>query len=53
MPARHRDPALAACKSVKSLEPGILKFEWDIVLLHALAARAADSLLAAIPNPGA
>lgn len=35
MPARHRDPALTTCKSVKSLEPGILKFEWDIVLLHA------------------
>jgi protocatechuate 3,4-dioxygenase, beta subunit len=35
MPARHRDPALSTCKSVKSLEPGTLKFEWDIVLLHA------------------
>ena len=35
MPARHRDPALATCKSVPSLEPGMLKFEWDIVLLHA------------------
>jgi protocatechuate 3,4-dioxygenase, beta subunit len=35
MPARHRDPALSICKSVKSNEPGILKFEWDIVLLQA------------------
>jgi len=35
MPARHRDPALTICKSVKSNEPGILKFEWDIVLLQA------------------
>jgi protocatechuate 3,4-dioxygenase, beta subunit len=35
MPARHRDPALTTCQSVKSLEPGVLKFEWDIVLLHA------------------
>ena len=35
MPARHRDPALAMCKSVESSEPGILKFEWDIVLLQA------------------
>jgi protocatechuate 3,4-dioxygenase beta subunit len=35
MPARHRDPALTTCKSVKSRERGILKFEWDIVLLHA------------------
>jgi protocatechuate 3,4-dioxygenase beta subunit len=35
MPARHRDPALTICKSVESHEPGILKFEWDIVLLQA------------------
>jgi protocatechuate 3,4-dioxygenase, beta subunit len=33
MPARSRDPALSTCKSVESHEPGILKFEWDIVLL--------------------
>jgi protocatechuate 3,4-dioxygenase beta subunit len=35
MPARDRDPALAICKSVKSREPGILQFEWNIVLLQA------------------
>ena len=34
MPARHRDPALATCKSVDSHEPGVLKFKWDIVLLQ-------------------
>jgi protocatechuate 3,4-dioxygenase beta subunit len=33
LPARHRDPALATCKSVPSRVPGILKFEWDVVLL--------------------
>jgi protocatechuate 3,4-dioxygenase beta subunit len=35
MPARHRDPALATCKSAESHEPGILNFEWDVVLLQA------------------
>ena len=35
MPARHRDPALTICKAVESPEPGVLKFEWDIVLLQA------------------
>lgn len=35
MPARHRDPALTICKSVESQQTGVLKFEWDIVLLHA------------------
>jgi protocatechuate 3,4-dioxygenase, beta subunit len=35
MPARHRDPALATCKSVESAEPAILTYEWDIVLLQA------------------
>lgn len=35
MPARHRDPELTTCKSIKSHDSGILKFEWDIVLLHA------------------
>jgi len=35
MQARHRDPALATCKSVESHDPEILKFEWDIVLLKA------------------
>jgi protocatechuate 3,4-dioxygenase, beta subunit len=35
MPARSRDPALTICKSVESRERGILKFEWDIVLLQA------------------
>jgi len=34
MPARSRDPALSTCKSVESHEPGILKFEWDLVLLQ-------------------
>jgi protocatechuate 3,4-dioxygenase beta subunit len=35
MPARHRDPALTICKAVNSQAAGILKFEWDIVLMHA------------------
>lgn len=35
MPARRRDPALTICESVESREPGILRFEWDIVLLQA------------------
>ena len=33
MPARHRDVALATCKSVDSRDSAVLKFEWDIVLL--------------------
>jgi protocatechuate 3,4-dioxygenase beta subunit len=33
MQARHRDPALATCKSIVSDDPAVLKFEWDIVLL--------------------
>lgn len=35
MQARHRDPTLATCKSVDSRDPGVLRFEWDIVLLKA------------------
>jgi protocatechuate 3,4-dioxygenase beta subunit len=35
MPARHRDPALAICQPVESREAGVLKFQWDIVLLQA------------------
>lgn len=35
MAARDRDSALSTCKSVKSRAPGILRFEWDIVLLQA------------------
>ncbi len=35
MAARYRDPTLATCKSVDSHDPGVLKFEWDIVLLKA------------------
>jgi len=35
MPARHRNPALTICKAVESQQAGILKFEWDIVLLQA------------------
>jgi hypothetical protein len=35
MRARHRDPALTICKTVESPEPGVLQFEWDIVLLQA------------------
>jgi protocatechuate 3,4-dioxygenase beta subunit len=35
MPGRHRDPALTICKQVTAREPGVLKFEWDIVLLQA------------------
>jgi protocatechuate 3,4-dioxygenase beta subunit len=35
MAARHRDPALSTCREIASREPGILRFEWDIVLLQA------------------
>ncbi len=35
MPGRHRDPALTICKSLPASEPGVLAFEWDIVLLQA------------------
>lgn len=31
--ARHRDPAAAICRPVAAGEPGVLAFEWDIVLL--------------------
>lgn len=34
MAGRNRDPALAICKAVESREPGVLAFEWDIVLLQ-------------------
>ena len=30
---RHRDPAAAICRPVPSREPGVLAFEWDIILL--------------------
>ena len=35
MAARARDPALTICKAMASTESGVLKFEWDIVLLQA------------------
>ncbi len=35
MAARHRDPGLTVCKEVAACEPGVLRFEWDIVLLQA------------------
>jgi protocatechuate 3,4-dioxygenase beta subunit len=35
MPGRHRDPALATCKQVTAREAGVLRFEWDVVLLQA------------------
>ena len=31
--ARHRDPAAAICRPLATREPGVLAFEWDIVLL--------------------
>jgi hypothetical protein len=31
--ARRRNPAHAICKEVASGEPGVLAFNWDIVLL--------------------
>ena len=31
--ARHRDPAAAICRPAATSEPGVLAFEWDIVLL--------------------
>jgi protocatechuate 3,4-dioxygenase beta subunit len=35
MPGRSRDPALTLCREVTSRESGVLKFEWDVVLLQA------------------
>ncbi len=35
MRARSRDPALTICKRVESSDAGVLKCEWDIVLLRA------------------
>lgn len=35
MAARHRDVALATCKSVASHDVDVMKFEWDIVMLKA------------------
>ena len=32
MPARFRDPALTICKQVTEREPGVLRFEWDVIL---------------------
>jgi hypothetical protein len=36
MLARARDPASVMCKLVESNDPGIQKFEWDIVLTQVL-----------------
>lgn len=33
LPSRHRDPATAICRPAAPREPGVLSFEWDIVLL--------------------
>ena len=30
---RHRDPAAAICRPAPPREPGVMTFEWDIVLL--------------------
>jgi len=30
---RHRDPAAAICRRAPAREPGVMAFEWDIVLL--------------------
>jgi protocatechuate 3,4-dioxygenase beta subunit len=35
MRGRHRDPASATCQAVQSSEPGVLGFQWDIVMLQA------------------
>jgi protocatechuate 3,4-dioxygenase beta subunit len=35
MRGRNRDPALTLCKQVTEREPGVLRFEWDLVLLQA------------------
>jgi protocatechuate 3,4-dioxygenase beta subunit len=35
MPGRSRDPALTLCREVTSRESGVLKFEWEVVLLQA------------------
>jgi protocatechuate 3,4-dioxygenase beta subunit len=35
MAARRRDPALAICKMVEPSAAGVLRYEWDIVLLAA------------------
>jgi protocatechuate 3,4-dioxygenase beta subunit len=35
MNGRHRDPEHVICKAVKAREPGVLHFEWNIVLLQA------------------
>jgi protocatechuate 3,4-dioxygenase beta subunit len=32
---RHRDPTLLICSEVAAREPGVLQFEWNIVLLKA------------------
>jgi len=31
--SRHRDPTAAICRQASSSEPGVLAYEWDIVLL--------------------
>ena len=33
LPSRHRDPAAAICRPAPAHEPGLMAFEWDIVLL--------------------
>jgi protocatechuate 3,4-dioxygenase, beta subunit len=35
MSGRHRDPAQVICKEADASEPGVLHFEWNIVLLQA------------------
>ena len=35
MQGRARNPALATCKAVDSLESGVMAYQWDIVLLQA------------------
>ena len=35
MQGRARNPALAICRAVESADPGILAYQWDIVLLQA------------------
>lgn len=35
MAGRYRDPALTICRQVAGREPGLLRFEWDVVLPQA------------------
>ena len=34
MRGRHRDPALTICKAIEARKPGVLLFNWDIVMLQ-------------------